>query len=141
MNIAVLRTPDQISRLAIYPDVPNSATALVKYLSPEERAALFAEVATLEKEGVDKEDAVRLAYGRAAVKGWEGIFDGPAELPFAQENIDFLMLNCVEFRTLVFESATSLRRAAEKNCLTTAALGKSSLRSLAPPAKKRRKKA
>lgn len=140
MNIAILRTPERIANLPIYPGVPTSATVAVKYLPPEEQLAVAILAKELEATGTSREDAWRMAYGRVAVKGWDGINDGADPLPFTVENTDFLMLQCTEFRTLVLESAVSLRRSSEKNSLTTVAPLNPSPRSPAPLAKKRKKK-
>ena len=80
------------------------------------------------KEKIEKLDDRKLesAMARAMVIDWRGITDGDQEWPCTPENIDYLMTECVEFRTLILETPLSLEKmlaaeqaAAEKNLSTT----------------------
>lgn len=115
MNIAVLRRPDLIEHLRIFPNTADPAWVKVKYLNDAEWTELIALADKLQAEGRDKESAYRIAYGRVAVKGYGEIFDGTEVLAFTEENTDFLMLHATDFRAVVLTAASSLQRAIEKN--------------------------
>lgn len=115
MNIAILRRPEQVERIRIYPGTSDPAAVSVKYLNDQERQQVAEIAERLISEGRDREDAHRIAFGRVAVKGFEGIFDGETEMSFTDENVDFLMLHARDFRTVVLTAATTLQRAVEKN--------------------------
>lgn len=115
MNIAVLRRPEQVEKIRIYPGSKDPAVVLVKYLNDEERKQVSALVDEFMAKGKDKESAARIAYGRVAVKGHEGIFDGDEVVEFTEANVDELMLTATDYRVVVLTAATTLQRAIEKN--------------------------
>lgn len=115
MNIAILRNPEQTAELAIYPGTNDPATVRVKYLNDDEQKQVTTIADALCAEGRDREEALRIGFGRVAVKGFYGTDDGNDTLPFTEENVDFLMLNVRAFRTVVLTAATTLHRAIEKN--------------------------
>jgi hypothetical protein len=116
MNIAVLRRPEPVDRIRIYPGTDDLAAVYVKYLNDDERAQVGVLVDELVKdEKMDRETASRIAFGRIAVKGIEVIFDGEVEMPFTEETVDFLMVNVPEFRRVVLTASTTLQRTIEKN--------------------------
>lgn len=115
MNIAVLRRPDRTDDIRIYPGTPDPASVRVMFLNDDEQQALSDMAEVMVGQGRDREEALRIAFGRVAVKGFSGIQDGDQDLPFTEENVDYLMLNVRAFRTAVLTAATTLHRATEKN--------------------------
>ena len=115
MNIAILRRPEQVERIRIYPGTSDPAAVSVKYLNDQERQQVSEIAEQLISEGRDREEAHRLAFGRVAVKGFEGIYDGEEEMQFRGDSVDFLMLHARDFRSTVLTAATTLQRAVEKN--------------------------
>lgn len=77
---------------------------------------------------IDERDEKRFRseLARAIVVDWRGITDDGTAFPCTPENIDYLMLECTEFRLLVLDAPLSLEKmlalekaAAEKNSSTT----------------------
>jgi hypothetical protein len=117
MNIAVLRRPELIETIRIYPGTLDRAAVQVKYLNDDERKQVgeLADQLMAEDKSLDRETAMRKAFGRVAVKGFSEIYDGAEAMEFTPENVEFLMLNAVDFRVAVLTTATTLQRAIVKN--------------------------
>jgi hypothetical protein len=115
MDISLLRKKPQDRLRTVFPFGGPEETAEVLFCGREEMAEVQAVAKRLLAEGLSKDDAYNVAYGRVALRGWSGLVDGDEPLSFNDENSDLLMIGSAEFRTAVIVAATSLRPGLEKN--------------------------
>jgi hypothetical protein len=115
MDISILRKKpqDRVRTVPLFGD--KTETADVLFCGRDEMKTINEAAQKLIDEGNSKDDAYNLAYGRVALRGWEGLTEGGSPLPFTPDNIDLLMLGSAEFRTAVITAASSLKVGLEKN--------------------------
>lgn len=115
MDISILRKTPQ-DRIRTVPLFGTEAeTAEVLFCGRDEMRQIAELARQLEAEGAGREDAYNMAYGRVALRGWQGLTDGAVPLLYTPEHCDLLMTGSAEVRTAVITAATSLRGGLEKN--------------------------
>jgi len=142
MDIGFVTQPER----TVWFDFPgeDDVKVLIRYMPMDERSEIErqATVEVAEKternaeerlvKKIDEKEYNRL-YGRAAVRGWEGLKDKEEDFPFSQENCDLLMTKWAEFSLFVGTVAPRLhalveaeRKAVEKKSETTSGQGTTS---------------
>jgi len=120
MDIAILRKSpgDRIRTVPLF-DYPvgttPTETAEVMFCGAAEMKQINDLAKELTAAGTIAGDAYNIAFGRVALRGWNGLTDAGEPLAFTPENCDLLMLGSAEIRSAVLNAASSLRGGAEKN--------------------------
>ena len=116
MDISRLKKDD----LRVWVPLFEGVEVLCRYIPQTEFDKILAESKEIkfhpkshQKQEVQDPKAFRSALARAVVQDWRGLKDGAADFPCTPENIDYLMEELTDFRTLVTGVPLSLEKMIE----------------------------